>query len=296
MKKNLLKDSLLFPPLMHCASAINFLFQLFLARHLSKFDYGLLNSLLSMHVLIATPALLFQNTLSRYTAELLIKKEVGHIHRLFWKSIKYVGGGSVLLLMAILLGSPPIAQYVHSPHTTYVTLIGFSISLSLMIPVAMGILLGSQKFLHVGVTTLITNIIKLTLSILAVALGYHIGGILTGFIISLVLSLMLLIHFIKPSQTSAEIHSPFPILKKEIVSYSVKSGIALFSLSFLTFFDVIAVQHFFGQPGSSSSGIFAITSMIAKIILFATQPFIPVMLPKVTSEYCQNRKSSYQIG
>ena len=280
---------------MQGASAINFLFQLFLARNLSKFDYGLINSLFSMYVLIATPALMLQNTLSRYTSELILKKNDNHIQSLFWKSMKYVSIASFSLFILTLLGSQQISQYLHAPKDIYIYLMGVSVALSLMIPVAMGILLGSQKFLHVGLATLISNIIKMGLGILAVTLGYQIGGILTGFIISLILSFILLIKFIKPPQPLPGSNTPFPILKKEIVSYSIKNGITLFALSFLTFFDVIAVQHFFGQPGSSISGIFAITSMIAKIILFATQPFIPVMLPKVTSEYCQNKKSIYLL-
>ena len=296
MKRNLLKDSLVFPLLMQGTSALNFLFQLFLARKLSKFDYGLINSLFSMYVLIATPALTLQNTLSRYTAELSLKKQHSYIHALFWKSMKYISIVSLFLFILVILFSPILSDYLHSPQMAYMSLMGFSIALSLILPVAIGILLGSQKFFQVGLITLIENIIKTVLGVLAIVLGYHIGGILMGVAISMLFALLCFIYFIKPFQlTQQSSNTPFPIVKKDIISYSIKSGFTLFALSFLTFFDVIAVQHFFGQPGSQVSGTFAITSMIAKIILFATQPFIPVMLPKVTSEYCQNQKPTYLL-
>jgi O-antigen/teichoic acid export membrane protein len=170
------------------ANVLQFVFYSVLSRVVGVEQYGVLTSLFSATLLIATgPATVAGTIVARLSADLRAAGDMQKIRRLgdvVTGSTALIGFGAFLLAVAV---AGPIAGYLRLASTQPVIITGVALGLSFAIPVQRGIFQGTEKF---GAFAL-SNIVEAAVKVIAgslLALRFGVDGALAGLAIAFFLS------------------------------------------------------------------------------------------------------------
>lgn len=280
------------------ASFFNLLYQVYMSRNLSTVDFGILNSLIALLLIISVPAGTLQTAITKFTAGFHAHNHWEKIKMFLSKLTKRVLLFGILFFLIIVLGSRYIASFFQIPDSALVVIIAVLMLLSVILPLALGGLQGLQMFGWLGLSGIMGSGLKLVLGITFVGLGFRVMGALGAYIASnltiLILSFVplrrLLLEKFSLSTGSTEVTesagSSDKINFSEVYQYFLPVAITLLCLMVLTNFDIILVKHFFAPV---EAGYYSYAQLVGKIILFLPGPITIVMFPKVANLYAQNK-------
>lgn len=146
-KDNLLRGSFILFVGTMVGNICNYLFQFFMSRHLSVADFGAMNSLFSLMVITAVPAISILLVSTKYVSNFKANEELEKI-RLFRKKVfkKLISYGTAILALMLLV-SPWVAGFLRIDSCIPVIILFLLIFFSFLIPINFGIVQGLQKFL-----------------------------------------------------------------------------------------------------------------------------------------------------
>lgn len=257
----------------------NLLFQVLMMRRLSVAEYGVLASMLSLVLVVATPLEALRTAAAHQTAMLI---RAGH------------GGDSILLLLkrwaatlliaALLiftggsLISPAVAAFFHLPDVIPVLLTALIMAVSLFNPLFTGALQGAQSFIWMAVQGQAWFIIRFAVAIFLVV---YVGQTAVNGLIAHVLGIsgsialgIYALHYIPGMKGKLERPDPAGW------NYFLMSLIALSGYAVIMNADIPMVKRFF-EP--DEAGIFARAATIGRSVIFLTIPVAAAMFPKVVS-------------
>lgn len=174
------------------ANVGNYLFHIYMGRHLGPSDYGILYSLVALLMIVSVPATTIQTVMTKYTAYFKTQNGYGKINTLFFGSLKRVSLYGVFGFLFFTLASGWITKYLRIPSRIPVIIVGIILLLLVILPVGRGVLQGLQKFIDLGLNLLSEVGLKLSCGIALVYLGHRVNGALTGFVSGALLGLVLL--------------------------------------------------------------------------------------------------------
>ncbi len=277
----------------------SYLFQIAMGRGLSVVDYGTLNSLLSLLVVISVPS----GALKIFSA-----KNVAHnialdnlpgakrfIGRTLKKTILYDGIFFIIFIFCI----PSLMKFMHIYFFSYYLILGTAIFLTFPVFLILGALQGSRMYTFLGLYSGLMPVIRFTFAVLLVYTGFGLIGALFSIAISplilLLISIVTLsIYFNSKYNKKEKVDIKNIKTKKE----SLKAGKSYFFSVFFTilFFtlvtniDLVMVKHFFS---GHEAGIYSVADILGKIILYFPAAFVLVMFPEVTHAHAKNNKTKY---
>ncbi|MBI2105976.1 oligosaccharide flippase family protein [Candidatus Woesearchaeota archaeon] len=266
------------------AFVINYVFHFYVGRTLGPEDYGIFGVLLSLIYIIVMPLMAIQTTLSRYVAELNIKNEKEKLSYLFLRSLsKGAVIGLVMSLLFIVI-SPLLSSFLKINMISPLIILGSSIVFAFLVPIVRGFLQGIQNFKLLGLTFIIESFSKIFFGIPLIFLGFGVNGAITGFALSFLLPLIILVYFVKRIFKGKRTR----FNTSQIYKYSFPVLIMLLALTGLYTWDVVLVKRFFDPV---EAGQYAALSLFGKIIFFATLSISMVMFPKILELNAQNKRS-----
>jgi len=282
----LLKESLIMLFATGIASLCNLLYQLYMVRKLSTIDYGILNSLFSLIMIVSVPTGTFQTVITKFVSSFHGRDELGKIKFLLSKAIRNVSLFAVSLFLILILLSKFISDYLRISSIIPVIIASVIIAFSLFIPISLGALQGLQRFNKMGFIMAIGGMLKLSLGILLVLAGLGVAGALGGFaaavLFTFVLSTIPIIGFFSH-------HTPLQeVDMSEVYRYVVPTALTWLAFMSLTNIDIILVKHFFSPQ---EAGYYSIASMLGKIVLFLPAAITAVMFPKVSNLHGQGKET-----
>ncbi len=268
------------------ASLCNLLYQLYMVRKLSTVDYGILNSLFSLIMIVSVPTGTLQTVITKFISNFHGRDEFGKIKFLLLSSIKHISLFAVCLCLILLVLSPFISGYLKIPSIGPVIIATIIIVLSLFLPISIGALQGLQSFNKMGLIMVIGGVLKVSIGILLVLAGFGVAGALGGFAVAvlftLVLSAVPLVGFFAH-------HTPLQEVEiSEVYRYMVPTALTWLCYMVLTNVDIILVKHFFSPQ---EAGYYSIASMVGKIVLFLPAAITVVMFPKVSNLHGQGKET-----
>src|SRR3989338_2764016 len=288
--RNILSDkifkasSLLFACMMF-GNVANFLYQAYMSRVLSTEEFGMLNALLSLGVIVSLPIQTLHTIVANATSHLKAKEAHHHISKLFYKLLFKVSivGTCGIIIFTLLSGY--LQNFLNISSIYPLLIVGLLILLGFLLSVNLGILQGLQSFNYFGIFSGISGLLKLVFGALLVYLGLGvegaIGGIVLGsFIVFLSSATILRLTLVK-------FKSPNPIKEEEVYisgsfSYSVPVLIALLCFTSLTNIDLILVRHFFPPE---EAGDYAVAAVLGKAILFLPGAIVLAMFPMAAESH-----------
>jgi O-antigen/teichoic acid export membrane protein len=264
------------------------LYHFSMLRLLSPVDYGHLNTLITLFMIISVPAGAVQTTITKFVASFHAANQLAEARSLLRHGflLMLIIGLSVLLLIS--LGSPFLSSFLQISSQGSVILLGASLFFVIVIQVLWGGLQGLQKFGSLALNFIINGGSKCVLGIGFVLLGLGVSGALSAVVLSYLMTTLFSILILKKSLGKRE-GIAGPELKfgesirvdyAKVYSFSLPVGLTLLCLMVLTSIDLIWVKHYFLPL---EAGHYSIAQMIGKIIFVFPFPIVMVMFPKLAS-------------
>ncbi len=278
-------------------SICNLLYQLFMVRNLSPVDFGILNALLSLTIIVAMPAGPLQTVVTKCVATYKAHNHWGKIHAFLVLFLKKVFSLGILIFFILFVFRYKIAGFLKIENTSLVTMLGVMMALSVLQPFNLGALQGVQKFNSLGLLSILNAALKLLFGILLVKSGFRVFGALGSIFLSGVIVLMLSFFSLR-KYFFARYTKKFELEDKElnwgdIYNNLLPAFIALPSFALLTNMDVVFVKHYFSPE---EAGFYSIAQMIGKIILFLPGAVTIVMFPKVAENHTRNEQTVHILN
>ncbi|MCF7861509.1 hypothetical protein K9M79_04665 [Candidatus Woesearchaeota archaeon] len=265
-------------------SVLNYLYQIIVVRSLNPAEYSIFSSLYALVFIILYGGYVIEVVATKYTSSYYAKRDYqgikGLLQLLNGAVLKY----GMIALVVFVMCSGIISDYLKIDSLFLIFLVGIWGFSSTFMPIYSGILSGLQRFLFMvsgGVSIAVTKVILLLAFI-------YFGLNMTGPFYALIISqaVISIIYYFK-------IKSELPHRSRKINKISIAKNLPYFTIAavvptVLINIDVILVKHFFD---ASSAGMYGAASLLAKMIFFASWPFIVVILPKATKRHTEKQNT-----
>ena len=267
------------------ANIFNFLFNISMIGTLSASDYGVLASLASLILILALAAESFVPSIVRFSGPFFAKKQYDILKGLFLKFTRISLLVGIVFFTAIIFGSPFISSFFHIDNSTVVILLAFAVLLNFTSVVNRAILQAELTFTYLSGALVVSSIIKFIAGVGLVFLGLGVVGAMLGFFFSylfLYLSTFFPLRHILIQKTRN-----YNIGISELLRYGGSSSATIIGLTFLITTDILMVKHFFDPY---QAGLYAVLSLIGRVIYFFCAPIGMVMFPLVVQKKTKGEK------
>jgi len=282
---------------------LNLLYQLYMARNLSPTNYGVLNSLFSVLMIVSIPSGTLQTVVTKFISTFYINNHYERINLLLFSFVKKALVFGLFIFFILFLWSRTISSFLQITSPLLIVILGVITFFSIILPLAQGGLQGLQKFGYLGLAMITNGCLKLLLGIIFVSTGFGVIGAMSALAISTFIAL--LISFIilasvlpKPlvstSDSSQNNQNNFaPEMNfSDIYNYFYATVSVYLCYTILTNIDVLLVKHFFSPL---EAGYYSIGQMAGKIILFLPVAITLVMFPKTSELHAQAKATSHLL-
>jgi O-antigen/teichoic acid export membrane protein len=264
-------------------------------------DYGHLNTLVALFMIISVPASTAQTAVTKFVSSFQAQNQFDHVKGLLhhFLLLMFVIGASLFLLFS--LGSSFVSSFLQISSYGLIFLLGASLFFAAVLPIPWGGLSGLQKFGSLTLAMIISSGLKLILGIFLVFFGLGVMGAMSSvalsYFIGTLFSLLLLERNLS-EQSKAAGRAQYP---RRPTSYNLSAvyrylfpvGLTLLCFMVLTNIDLILVKHFFTPV---EAGYYSIAQMVGKIILFLPLPIVMVMFPKLSTLEGRRKKALSTLG
>lgn len=274
---------------------LNLLYQLYMLRNLTTVNYGVLNSLFSILVIVSISSGTLQTVMAKFISTFYAINHYEKIKLLLRSFVKKTIIFGLVILLILILTSRIISSFLQISSPRLVIILGVVTFFSIILPLGHGGLQGLQRFGYLGIIMITNGGLKLLLGIIFVSIGFGVTGAMSALTIStftaLTLSFIMLASVLPASlaseQKSLQVDSNSnntEINFAEIYKYFYVTASAFLCYMILTNMDVVLVKHFF-EP--LQAGYYSIAQMVGKMILFLPIAITLVMFPKTSQLHAQ---------
>lgn len=239
-----------------------------MARTLSVSDYGVLAVLFSIIYILTIFSESIQTIITKYSAT---EKDEGKLKNILKRSLKK-GTSLATALFLIYLGVILVLAPILKINYLLLVINGLAIYSVILLPINRGILQGKSKFKPLGFSIITESFLKLIFSVSLVLIGWKIYGAIMGLILggvsALVLSFLPLRYLSKVKE--------HPSNTKGIYNYTGKVFFVTALIVLFYTIDVIIIRILFS---GETAGVYAIASILGKIIFWGTVPIGKAMFP-----------------
>ncbi len=281
---------------------LSLLYQLYMVRSLSPINYGILNSLFSVFMILSVPSGALQTVITKFVSTFYAIRNYEGINLLLRSFVTKTSAFGLVVLLVLVFGSKGIASFLKIDSPLLIVILGAITFFAILLPLTQGGLQGLQRFGYLGVTIIANGSLKLILGIIFVSIGLEVMGAMSALVISTLATLLLsfvMLAFVLPKpldsipkSSQMPLVSPDPEVNfSEIYGYFYATVIVFLCFIMLTNIDVVLVKHFF-KP--LEAGYYSIAQMAGKIILSLPIAITMVMFPKA-SELHAKAKTTFHL-
>ncbi len=262
----------------------NYLFQFIMSRNLSIEDYGAMNSVFSMLVIVAIPATAVMLVTAKYISSYRAKGDFLRISSLYRNSLVKMSLAGALAFLPFAAFGGQISAYLKIGSNLPVMLAGISVLFTFAFTVNLGMLQGLKRFYLLGAGLGLTGVVKLAAGALSLPLGLGlngaIGAVAFATLAVFVITAIPLLGHLKKNR--AEVRKE----TKEIALYALPVLFSALAFTAITNIDMIIVRHLFT---SEEAGLYAAASVLGKTVLFLPSAFVLALFPAVAESHTLNK-------
>lgn len=265
-------------------------FQVAMGRLLTPAEYGFLNSLLAVFVVLSVPLATVPMVLARRTAEYAAKKDFSRIRSLFGLAYRRIFFAGLIGLAAFALGARFLADYLHSPSVVPVLILGLCACSSFAAPINTAVLQGLQDYKWMGITAGLGGPVKFFLCVGLVVAGFGVNGVLGGMVLTnLALWLIAYVpirrHLLRGEAGTGHVHH---------LSFAHVLPVFTANLAFavLSQADMILVARYFP---AREAGLYAAAAILGRSVMYVPGAFVQAMFPMVSEHHSLNQDSRHLL-
>ena len=276
--RRLARDTVVLLTLTFVGSLVSVAFTWSMARMLEKGDFATMTALLGLFGILAVPARAVDVLAQRIASATYLSGARSALIRKSLRGISVGGAPVVLLWLAFLPLSQPVAEFLNTDDHAAVIALGAGAALALLAPLAKGVLVGARLFVALGLTTLIDGTFRIITAVLLVSLGAGTAGAIAATPVSIFLGsavALAMAYWLLNKRADSPTHGA---PGNEAFSWGANSRVALIALgvAVLVNVDLILMRHFFDDQ---QAGLYAASSTVGRIVFFAATPASVVVLP-----------------
>jgi len=257
----------------------SWLYHVIMSRALGPADYGALNALIGLTLVLTVPANTLQMGLSTLVARLWANGEVGVIRSTVAHLLQYVLGFAAVACVLLVAASGPLARALKLASPVPVMIAGTVLLGWAALPVLRGVLQGMHRFAALGVSLVAEGTVKLGIGVGLVMLGFALNGAVAGISVGSLGALLLTAATLRARpQGSALTTAELRDIARHLAPYAAVIG----CFAVLTQSDVVLMKALH-DPGQA--GIYAAASAGGKTVLYVTAALPMILLPEAARRH-----------
>ena len=260
------------------ASLTSFGFQWAMARMLAPGDYADLFAVLALFAVLSVPSQLLLPIGTRITSLAVVGRGRAAALEVLRRSlIRSAVVGLVAWIVVVATGGA-IELLIGTDNRPAIVWLGCAVAIAFVVPFTKALLTGLRAFLLLGASNLVDGVLRASIGVGLVALGFGVAGGMAASAVSGVVGVLVVIiaaPYIARATTETPVESPPDATG---MSAHVRVGLSMLSLAILMNVDVLVVRHFFDDANAS---LYAASALVGRIVLFASAPAAQVVLPHI---------------
>lgn len=262
-------------------SAINYIFNIVVARLLGPIDFGEYMALASIMYLVLIPVGSLVPFAMKYVVPFTTNNDLDSLKQFDYLVSRKLLQIGMIIALGFLVASPLLSSFLHLSDIMPIVILSFMFTLIFVLNFKRGILRGMHKNGTFVLTQITEVAIKFTLAMFVIWLGWRVTGVMGAIVLSVLFGYLLVMATIPYKLKKAD-NKPLDItMTKDIKQYASVVVIALLALTLFHTSDVIAVKHLFP---SEIAGMYSALSILGKMIYFAAMAVIGAMFPLIVSQ------------
>lgn len=261
-------------------NVLNYCFQFIIGRMLTVEDYGMLNALQSWVNIVTVPCTVIILVTTKYVSEKLGENKPELINKYFFIQDILLLILIVMYLLVLILSLLWVNLF-HVEEAGLVILIGIAIVTTIVAPYR-GLLQGSQDFIGFGTQNFIFYCLRFILCIGVALFGCRYNGIMVGYGIATILTLLYCRIRTKKTRTAwrANATKDTNITILELLRFFLYAIVIRMCMSVLINGDMLVVNALFS---AKEKGLYSSTMVISKIPLYVSAALVTTILPKAAT-------------
>lgn len=261
----------------------DYLYQYFMSGTMNPGSFSELSALLSLFSLAITPAQIISTFLVKQTSRLNVEGRNNSIAWLIRKMARYEAVTGVAIALSLYLLLPSISSFIYLSSTFPVFLLMVAVVISLISPLGYGTSQGLERFRYNAIYGATGPITKLGFGVALVILGFGIMGALGGVLVGLFLALLVSLYSIKDLLQVEPLPLP-PDELKQMRKTILHVIIGITCLTIMVNVDIILARQYLDP---NTAGLYAVCSMLSKIILFLPSSVNIIIYPKLSAAHAK---------
>ena len=186
----------------------------------------------------------------------------------------------------------PLRDVLEIDSTAAVTLVVASLVAALVTPIAIGALLGYQRFYAVALLSVLPFALRLVVVAGTAVAGYRLGGAATATFLSAVVTALVAAIWLIRTRLARGARSARPALSP-FLRYLVPVVVGLIGIAALTNLDVLIVKARFP---AAEAGDYAAASAFAKVAFFVPAALLAVVFPRTAARQARGERTEDILG
>ena len=281
--------------LLAVASAVSivaaYAFLLAAGRILGSDDYGSLAALLGILAIVLIPLGALQMAVSREVSRRLASGEAADAARLARGTLRAAALATVPLVVVGLVLAEPLSRLLKIDSLTPVVFTVLTLSTALVLPVAMGVLQGEQRFTAIAGLYVLPWVVRLVVLGLLAAAGARLSGATFATFAGAVAVTAAAYALIREPLRGAP-----RLPRSELVTflrYLTPVAIGLVGIALLTHVDILVVKARFS---GSDAGAYGAASAFARVGFFLPTAILSVLFPRTAARQARGEETEDILG
>jgi O-antigen/teichoic acid export membrane protein len=259
------------------ATAINFAYNIAVARFLGPTAFGHATAVYTLLILISAVTLSFQIVSAKVVAQQTSLEGKSAVYRGFHKSAWACG---IAVAMLLLLFQKAIADYLKLPTPFLVVLLAIGVAFYVPLGTRRGYIQGAYGFQRLGTNLVLEGLVRLGGSLLAIALGFGVPGVIAANAAAVAVAYLAAAPKLAAGPPR-ELHIP-DAFREALQAIIFFAGQVLINNC-----DIVLVKHFFP---STVAGLYAAIALVGRVIFAFSSAVVNSMFPLVAGTRHEERK------
>jgi O-antigen/teichoic acid export membrane protein len=259
------------------ATAINFAYNIAVARFLGPTAFGHATAVYTLLILISAVTLSFQIVSAKVVAQQSSLEGKSAVYRGFHKSAWACGIAVALLLLVF---QRAIADYLNLPGPILVVLLAIGVAFYVPLGSRRGYIQGAYGFHRLATNLVLEGLVRLGGSLVLITLGLGVQGVIAANAAAIAVAYLAAV----PKLAAAvphELHIP-DAFREALQAIVFFAGQALINNC-----DIVLVKHFFP---STEAGLYAAVALVGRVIFAFSSAVVNTMFPLVAGTRDEERK------
>lgn len=259
------------------ATAINFAYNIAVARFLGPDGFGQATAVYTILTLLASVTLSFQIISAKIVAQQpsLEAKSAGYrgFQRAAW-------GCGIFVALMILLFRRPISDYLNLPSPVLIGIIAIGIAFYVPLGSRRGYLQGAYGFRRLATNLVIEGAVRLGGSLLLIGVGFGVTGVIAANSAAVAIAYFAIVPHLAH-------RIPNPIAFAHAFREMTQALVFFAGQVLINNCDIVLVKHFFE---SREAGLYAAVAMVGRVIFTFSQSVVNSMFPLVAGSREEDRR------